>query len=134
MLKRIILRGSKLAFAGEPYVITSGRRQILTFLLSTYENAVQQNHDLIYMQRNFSSLMNGLRKGWRNGQSQLKESEENFKALADNASDGILISASDGRHRYANKRKWLKITGYSITELLGKGSRIWLHPDYLKGQ
>ena len=34
-------------FAGQQYVITSDRRQILNLLLSTYETAVQTNHDLI---------------------------------------------------------------------------------------
>ena len=124
------LEGIEVAFAGEPYVITSGRRQILTFLLSTYENAVQQNHDLILMQRELQQVNERLEERVEERTGQLKESEENFKALADNASDGILISASDGRHVYANK-KMTDITGYSVTELLGKGIKDLVHPDYL---
>ena len=33
-------------FAGEPYTITANRQRILNLLLSTYENAMQQNQDL----------------------------------------------------------------------------------------
>lgn len=124
------LEGIEVAFSGEPYVITSGRRQILTFLLSTYENAVQQNHDLILMQRELQQINERLEERVEERTGQLKESEENFRALADNASDGILISAADGRHLYANK-KMTEITGYSVTELLGKGIRDMVHPDHL---
>jgi len=40
-------RGLTVQFAGQRYVITSDRRQILNLLLSTYETAVQTNRDLI---------------------------------------------------------------------------------------
>lgn len=39
--------GIEIEFAGERYVIESGRRQILNLLLSTYETAVKTNLDLI---------------------------------------------------------------------------------------
>jgi PAS domain S-box-containing protein len=48
----------------------------------------------------------------------LQQNEENFKALAENANDGILIGTGDGGwHVYANRRA-VEITGYSIEELL----------------
>jgi two-component system sporulation sensor kinase C len=47
----------------------------------------------------------------------LRESEENFRALADSASDGIIIPNSAGAFVYANRRA-AEITGYSIEELL----------------
>jgi PAS domain S-box-containing protein len=39
--------GVEIFFAGQEYYITSDRLQILDLLLSTYETAVQQNHELI---------------------------------------------------------------------------------------
>jgi PAS domain S-box-containing protein len=46
----------------------------------------------------------------------LRESEENFRALAENANDGILIAAGEeGVGVYANKRA-AEITGYSVAE------------------
>jgi PAS domain S-box-containing protein len=51
----------------------------------------------------------------------VRESEENFRALAENANDGILIAAGEeGVNVYANKRA-AEITGYSVTELLKIG-------------
>ena len=43
-------------FGGENYRIASDRRQILNFLLSTYESAVQQNRNLILMQRELQMM------------------------------------------------------------------------------
>jgi PAS domain S-box-containing protein len=47
----------------------------------------------------------------------LRESGENFRALADNAGDGIFISVGEGTHVYAN-RQAAEMTGYSVAELL----------------
>ena len=47
----------------------------------------------------------------------LKEREENFSALAENAYDGIVIFSFDGKLLYSNKRI-AKITGYSSEELV----------------
>jgi PAS domain S-box-containing protein len=51
----------------------------------------------------------------------LRESEENFRALAENANDGILIAAAEeGVNVYANKRAE-EITGYSVAEFMEIG-------------
>ncbi|MFH1729948.1 MAG: PAS domain S-box protein [Pseudomonadota bacterium] len=52
-----------------------------------------------------------------NALKALNESVENFKALADNASDGILLANGGGQHVYANLQASI-ITGFSISELL----------------
>ena len=58
----------------------------------------------------------------------LRESEENFRALAENANDGILIAIGEGEHAYANKRA-AEITGYSVSELLKTTIKDLAHPD-----
>jgi PAS domain S-box-containing protein len=47
----------------------------------------------------------------------LRQSEENFRALAKNASDGIIITSADGGIVYAN-RQAAGITGHTLEELL----------------
>ena len=47
---------------------------------------------------------------------ELQESEENFRALAEKANDGIMIVVGEGVHVYANMRA-AEITGYSVSEL-----------------
>ena len=65
-------------------------------------------------------------------QDVLRESEENFRALAENANDGILIAAGEeGGNVYANKRA-AEITGYSVTELLGIGLHELVAPGEIK--
>ena len=61
----------------------------------------------------------------------LRESEENFRALAENANDGILIgTGEEGWHVYANRRA-VEITGYPIEELLKTRIRDLAYPDEL---
>ena len=64
----------------------------------------------------------------KQAEEALRESEENFRALADNANDGIVIASGEGTHVYANKRAD-EITGYSISELLKTGFKELVHPD-----
>ncbi len=62
----------------------------------------------------------------------LRESEENFRALAENANDGILIAAgTKGVNLYANKRA-AEITGYSVTKLQEIGLHELVAPDEVK--
>jgi PAS domain S-box-containing protein len=58
----------------------------------------------------------------------LRESEENFKTLAENAIDGILIAMGEGATVYANKRT-AEIMGYSVAELLKTSIKDLAHPD-----
>jgi PAS domain S-box-containing protein len=64
----------------------------------------------------------------KQSEQALRASEESFRALAENANDGILIAAGDGRHVYANARA-AEITGYSVAELLDLGFTQLAHPD-----
>ena len=62
----------------------------------------------------------------------LRESEENFRALAENAADGIFILTSQGAHVYVNRRAG-EIAGYSVDELLHMSMQDLMHPDELNG-
>jgi PAS domain S-box-containing protein len=64
----------------------------------------------------------------RQAEEALRESVENFRALAENANDGILIAAGEGVHVYANKRA-AEITNYSGDELLEIGLKELVAPD-----
>ena len=67
----------------------------------------------------------------KQAQEALRQSEENFQALAENANDGILIATGEeGWHVYANKRA-VEITGYPIEELLKTRIRDLAYPDEL---
>jgi PAS domain S-box-containing protein len=63
-------------------------------------------------------------------QGALRESENDFRAIAENANDGILIGAGVDNNRfiYANS-KASDLTGFSIIELLNMGYEDLVHPD-----
>ncbi len=56
----------------------------------------------------------------RRAEEILRENEENFRALAENASDGILISVNEPGHVYANRRI-AEMTGRTREQLLTLG-------------
>jgi PAS domain S-box-containing protein len=59
----------------------------------------------------------------------LQQSIENFRALAENASDGIIIATGEeGRFIYTNNRA-VEITGYAIDELLEMKAKDLVIPD-----
>jgi PAS domain S-box-containing protein len=60
----------------------------------------------------------------------LKESEENFKAVTENANDAIVVVLSDGKHVFANKRA-LELTGLTFDEMTAVGLKGYAHPDEL---
>jgi PAS domain S-box-containing protein len=61
-------------------------------------------------------------------ENALRESETNFRAIAENANDGILIAIQRGEYVYSNRRA-SEITGYSIPELLTMSYKDLAHPD-----
>ncbi|MBI5454115.1 MAG: response regulator [Deltaproteobacteria bacterium] len=91
------------SFAGEHYAIASGRRQILTFLLSIYENAVLQNRDLILMQRELQLLNEQLEERVIERTRQLKASEAKYRTLLETSADAIVVAGLAGTVHFANK-------------------------------
>ncbi len=64
-------------------------------------------------------------------EKELREREENFKSLVENANDGILIATRDGKYVYANRRA-AEMTGYSVSDLLKTTIKDLAHPDEFK--
>jgi PAS domain S-box-containing protein len=64
----------------------------------------------------------------KQAEKALQESEESFRAVTENANDGMIVAADDGTHVYANQRA-AEITGYSIEELLKIGMKGLAHLD-----
>ena len=64
----------------------------------------------------------------KHAEEALRESENNFRTVVENANDGLLIASSTGDHLFANKRA-SEITGYSVEELLKIRMDELAHPD-----
>jgi PAS domain S-box-containing protein len=65
---------------------------------------------------------------YRRTEEALHESEENFRALAENAGDGVTILSEDGSHLYVN-RSAAEIAGYSVRDLLRISLQEIIHPS-----
>jgi PAS domain S-box-containing protein len=64
----------------------------------------------------------------RRTEAALRESEESFRALAENAQDGIMIATGEHGNVYVNRRAEL-ITGYTRAELLTRSFWDLARPD-----
>ena len=65
----------------------------------------------------------------KKAERSLSESEEKYRALMDNAGEGILLADLDGNHLEANK-KMVDLLGYPLEELLNLHSMQLVHPEY----
>jgi PAS domain S-box-containing protein len=88
--------------------------------------------EMVELRQRISELEKAQRE-WQESKEKLIESEQNFRALVENANDGIMIAAGEGgTHVYANKRA-AEVTGYSVSELLETSIHDLVPPeDYQK--
>ena len=69
----------------------------------------------------------------KRAEEEVAQSEQNFRTLAETASDGIMVISRDKAEIvYANKQV-AEITGYSLDELLSRSAKVFLHPDDVEG-
>jgi PAS domain S-box-containing protein len=119
----------KAAETGEPYdleslFIPSGSKDKIW--VRSLGRAVYSGGRIVKLAGTFQNI-----DKYKRAEEALRQSEENFEALAESASEGILIATGEeGRHVYANRRA-VEITGYPIEELLKTCMRDLAHPDEL---
>ncbi|KWT90171.1 response regulator [Candidatus Magnetominusculus xianensis] len=109
--------GLKITFMGEEYQIKSNPRQILNLLLSTYENAVGKNHELIQAQLELKTLNEELEDKVRERTKELQASEESYKVLFENMFSGFYRFTPDGKFLSVNPA-FNNMLGYSSKEEL----------------
>ncbi len=103
-----------LTYGGVKHRITSGRREILNLLISTYENAVQQNRELVKAQSSLRTLNHELEINLR----QLQESDERFSVLVQMIPDIVYRLDQEGRFTFINDA--IRQLGLQPEELIGK--------------
>ncbi|MFX1393033.1 MAG: PAS domain S-box protein [Promethearchaeota archaeon] len=65
-------------------------------------------------------------------EQKLKESEEKYRLISENANDLIAILDNKFKYEYINEEVHKKILGYSKEDLIGKSALIKVHPKDLK--
>ena len=116
---------------GKRHVLTAGRQQILNFLLSTYENAVQQNRTLTKAQHELQELNGKLQQEI----IERKQAEEEIRRLKDfnagivqNMAEGIAVEDAEGYIIFVNPAA-ADLLGYSPEELVGQHWMVIVSPD-----
>lgn len=103
-----------ITFLGQPCTIRSNRRQILNLLLSTYQNAIQRNNELIKAKEELEHLNEKL----GNNLHQLRSSEERFKSLVMTIPDIVYRIDPNGCFIFVNEA--VRRLGYAPEELVGE--------------
>ena len=67
----------------------------------------------------------------RKAKKRLKESEEKYRLISENANDLIIILNKKKIIEYVNKRPLLRYFGYTPEEIIGKELKSFVNPDYL---
>lgn len=76
-------RREKVQYSGRPYAIAGGGQQILSLMLSVYENSLAQNHDLTNIQTQLNLLNDNLNEQVRERTAELRQVlEETIKAVS----------------------------------------------------
>src|SRR3989344_5738456 len=112
------------AFIGHPLLDTTG--QVLG-LLALMHSKPLANPWQIQSILQISAARAAAELERLHSEKALRESEEDLRALAENANDGILVN-SNGQHVFANQRL-ADILGYTLEELRHTGMKQLVHPD-----
>jgi len=62
----------------------------------------------------------------------LKESKERYRMIIENANDLITILNHNFKHEYINEKAYIKQTGFSKKDIIGKSPITQLHPDDIR--
>jgi len=112
----------EVAFGGERHVITSDRQQILNLLLSTYDNAVQQNQKLIKMQRELQKMNEQLQQeiiDRKQAEGEIRRLKDFNEGIVQNMAEGIAVEDAEGCIIFVNPAA-ADLLGYSPEELVGQ--------------
>jgi PAS domain S-box-containing protein len=120
-------------YNGKTYRMRSGRVQTVSFLLSTYENAVWKNRELVMAHEELKRLNEGLEDAVRkrteeltnevaerkSAEKALIESEKRFRSVVETANDAIIGIKPPGVVYIWNK-KAEEAFGWSSAEAMGR--------------
>ena len=111
--------GAEIQFLGKRFNITSEKKQILSLLISTFEDIVRTNQDLKKSQDELTSAHAKIERYARILEGQVRVSEEKYGTLMRHAHDAILICDQQGGIVEVNDQ-CMALFQRSESELLGR--------------
>ena len=120
--------GLEIDFAGKHFVVTSTRAQILTFLISIYEDVMMKNRELARANEALEVFAEKLNEKV----VELRASEDRYQSLVSTIPDIVYRLDTDGNFVFINKA--IRKLGFTPKELIGTHfSRLILPSDTGRG-
>jgi PAS domain S-box-containing protein len=94
--------GVEISFLGRNFSITSDREQILTLLLSTFEDVVRAHRQLQASQAELTSAHAKIEEYARLLEGRVRTSEEKYGTMMDHAIDAVIVSDERGKVQEVN--------------------------------
>ncbi len=126
----VVLLASLLVVFGFPVAFRRGLLKPLGGLLEAVREVSAGNYGMSVPVLSEDEI-GQLARGYNHMAEWLRNAEGNFKALAENANDAILILSADGRFLYVNQRA-AEISGYSPARLRQMRFGDLVHPEELE--
>lgn len=96
-------RSVEFDYQGKHYTVHSGRAQTLSFLISSYENSIMKNMELLKTQEQLKMLNEHLEDTVRERTAEVRESEKKYRDLVNNAAVGVYKSNLRGDILFMNQ-------------------------------
>jgi PAS domain S-box-containing protein len=124
--KELVLKQTQQIFRGEyvkPLVLKLKRKDGMFFFANIYASRVFKDKKVVGVRCIIHDITE-----MKTTQEKIKESEEKYRLLAENANDLITVVNSDFKIEYVNKEAHQKIMGYSPEEILNCDAMDFVHP------
>jgi len=114
---------------GRKFTLSPGNSQMLNFLISTYETAVEQGHKLAQSHTELQELNDQLEQKIEERTRELIDAKERFKTIFNEAPLGIALIDSQTGHVYEVNRMFAKIAGRTLEQMANIDWISITHPD-----
>lgn len=125
--KELILKQTKQIFRGEyvkPLQIRLKRKDGTLFFADIHASRIFKENSVSGIRCIIHDITD-----LKNTQKKIKESEEKYRLLSENAHDLITVVDNDLKIDYINEKAHKRLMGYSSEDLIGKTALDFIHPE-----
>ncbi|MHA1320435.1 MAG: PAS domain-containing sensor histidine kinase, partial [Promethearchaeota archaeon] len=125
--KELILKQTKQLFRGEfvkPLQLRLKRKDGTLFFADIHASRIFKENSVSGVRCIIHDITD-----LKNTQKKIKESEEKYKLLSENAHDLITVADDDLKIDYINEKAHKRLMGYSSEEIIGKPALDFVHPE-----
>ena len=125
--KELVLKQTQQIFEGEyvkPLVLKLKRKDGTTFFAEIHASRIFKENSVSGVRCIIHDITD-----LKNTQEKIKESEETYRLLSENAHDLITVIDNDLKIDYINEQAHKRLMGFSSEDLIGKKALFFVHPE-----